>query len=124
MTQYSRLNEELETLQRRWEQISVVPESPRTLMYVIEYSLVSQRKAEVYVNRFLKYLLDPEEPHGMGTEFLRAFLGGLPAECEFQEDTYDLSDVVVDEQVWITEVEDVSEESSGILDLFVEVHKE
>jgi hypothetical protein len=93
-------------------------------MNVIEYSLGNQRKAEVYINRFLKYLLDPEEPHGMGTELLRAFLDSLPAECEFQEDTYDLSDVVVDEQVWVTENEEGTEVSSGIVDLFIEVPNE
>lgn len=124
MTHDQPLREELGVLQRRWEEITAVPESPRTLMSVIEYSLGSQQKAEVYVNRFLNYLLDPEEPHGMGTEFLRAFLDGLPGECEFQEDTYDLSDVVVDEQVWVTEEEEDAEVSSGIVDLFIEVPNE
>lgn len=120
----STVSEELQALQRRWEQLTAVPDSPRTLMNVIEYSLGSQRKAEVYVNRFLRYLLDPDEPHGMRTELLRAFLDGLPAECAFQEDTYDLTDVVVDEQVRVTEEEDGTEVSSGIVDLLVEVPNE
>jgi len=119
------LSEELDTLHRRWEQITAVPDSPRTLMSVIEYSLGSQRKAEVYVNRFLKYFLDPEEPHGMDSELLRAFLEGLPGECGFQEDTYDLSDVVVDEQVRVTQEEkDGTVVSSGIVDLLIEVPNE
>lgn len=93
------LEGDLRTLERRWEQITAAPESPRSLMNVIEYSLGSQRKAEVYVNRLLAYFLDPEEPYGMGTEFLQVVLDGLPAECGFQEDIHDLSDVVVDDQV-------------------------
>ncbi len=124
MSDYQTLSEKLEVLQRRWEQTTAEPESPRTTMDVIEYSLGSQRRAEVYVNRFLKYLLDHEEPHRMGSDLLRAFLDGLPAECEFQEDTYDLSDIAVDEQVWVTEEEDGTEVSSGIVDLLVEVANE
>ncbi|GAA0215786.1 PD-(D/E)XK nuclease family protein [Halobaculum roseum] len=119
------LSEELDTVQHRWEQMTAVPESPRTLMSVIEYSLGTQRKAEVYVNRFLKYLLDPEEPHGMDSDLLRTFLNGLPAECGFQEDTYDLSDIVVDEQARVTqEEEDGTVVSSGIVDLLIEVPNE
>lgn len=124
MTADLTLSEELETLHRRWERITAVPESPRTLMSVIEYSLGSQRKAEVYVNRILKYLLDPEEPHGMGSALLRALLDGLPAECGFQEDTYDLSDVVVDEQVRVTKEEGGTEVTSGVVDLLIEVPNE
>ncbi|WP_458190983.1 hypothetical protein [Haladaptatus sp. NG-WS-4] len=70
-------------------------------MNVIEYGLGKQRRAEVYVNRLLRYLLDSNEPHGMGTDFLRAFLEGLPVECDFQEDLYELSNIEVDEQVSI-----------------------
>ena len=62
----SDLEEELQVLERRWEQLNSLPESPRSLMSVIEYSLGSQRKAEVYVNRLLRYFLDPDEPHGWG----------------------------------------------------------
>jgi hypothetical protein len=118
------LEGDLRTLEQRWEQITAVPESPRSLMNVIEYSLGSQRKAEVYVNRLLAYFLDPEEPHGMGTEFLRAVLNGLPAECGFQEDIHDLSDVVVDDQVRIQMVVDEEVVSTGIVDLVIEVSNE
>jgi hypothetical protein len=98
-------------------------------MDVIEYSLGSQRKAEVYVNRLLAYVLDPDAPHGMGPEFLRAVLDGLPAECAFDEDVHDLSDVVVDDQVRVDQVESDQEEgetvtSSGIVDLVIEVPNE
>jgi hypothetical protein len=118
------LERDLRTLDRRWEQITAVPKSPRSLMNVIEYSLGSQRKAEVYVNRLLAYFLDPEEPHGMGTEFLRAVLDGLPAECGFQEDIHDLSDVVVDDQVRVQTVEDGEAVSTGIVDLVIEMPNE
>lgn len=124
MAPHPALPDELRTLEQRWEHITSVPESPRSLMSVIEYSLGSQRKAEVYVNRLLKYLLDPQEPHGMDVEFLRGFLDGLPAELDFREDIHDLSDVVVGEQVWVTERESGDEVSSGIVDLVVEVPNE
>ena len=125
------LNVELRTLEREWRELTRVPESPRTVMSVIEYSLGQRRKAEEYVNRLLRYFLDPEEPHGMDTAFLRAFLEGLPEECSFDEDTYDLTDVQVTEQVRVeTTDESVSSDddedpgSAGIVDLVVEVPRE
>lgn len=124
MDSNSGLSAELRAFEQKWEGITDVPESPRSLMDVIEYSLGSQKKAEVYVNRLLAYFLDPEEPHGMGSEFLRAFLDGLPAECDFQEDIHDLSSVVVDDQVSVEKVEDGTTTSSGIADLVIEVPNE
>ena len=118
------LEGDLQALERKWERITNVPASPRSMMDIIEYSLGSQKKAEVYVNRLLAYLLDPEEPHGMGAEFLRAVLDELPAECGFQEDVHDLSDVVVDDPVQVSEVVDGATESSGIVDLLIEVPNE
>lgn len=118
------LGADLRAFEQEWEQITAVPETPRSTMDVIEYSLGSQRKAEVYVNWLLKYFLDPDEPHGMGSEFLMAFLEGLPGECEFEEDVHDLSDVEVDDQVRVSEVADDTVVSSGIADLVVEVENE
>jgi hypothetical protein len=116
--------EDLRSLNRKWEEITDVPETPRSVMNVIEHSLGSQRKAEVYTNRLLRYFLDPEEPHGMETEFLKAFLEGLPDECGFDEDTYDLSNVEVDDQVIVSKTveEDGHEEkvSTGEVDLVIE----
>src|SRR6056297_2932954 len=120
----TRLDEELRSLERKWEQITDVPESPRSVMDVIEYSLDTQRKAEEYINRLLRYFLDPEEPHGMDTEFLKAFLEELPTECKFEEDIHDLSDVHVDEQVQVREVTDGTTESTGYADLIIEVPNE
>lgn len=122
------LEEELATLERTWESITAIPEDPRSLMSVIEYGLGKQKRAEVYVNRLMTYLLDPEQPHRMGTDFLAAFLDGLPAECDFDEDTYDLSDVRVNEQVTVREVHETegSDERSspGYLDLLLDVPNE
>ncbi|GGL64518.1 hypothetical protein GCM10009039_23030 [Halocalculus aciditolerans] len=124
MTPTDDFRQELQTLTRRWEQLTAVPDTPRSLMDVIEYSLGSQRKAEVYINRLFAYFLDPDQPHGMDAEFLRAFLDGLPDTCGFEEDTYDLSDVVVDDQVRLTEQVDGNTESSGFVDLSVQVPNE
>lgn len=118
------LHDELQALEQKWEQITSIPDSPRSMMNVIEYSLGSQRKAEVYINRLLKYLLDPEEPHGMGTEFLRATLQGLPAECEFEEDIHDLSDIRVDDQVKLRQVVEEETTSTGLVDLCIEAPNE
>lgn len=118
------LSTELGALERQWKRVTEVPETPRSLLQVIEFSLGSQRKAEEYVNRVLRYLLHPREPHGMEAEFLRAFLDGLPEDCSFQEDTYDLSDVQVDDQVRIVGDVDVdrtdASEKTGYVDLVVE----
>ncbi len=102
MTEIDDLRWESKTFTRRWEQLTAVPETPRSLMNVIEYSLGTQRKAEVYINRLFAYFLDPEQPHRMNSEFLRAFLNGLPDTCGFEDDIHDLSDVVVDDQVRLT----------------------
>ncbi|MWG34545.1 hypothetical protein [Halomarina oriensis] len=66
------LTPRLRALSERWEVITERPGSPRSTMNVVEYGLGKRRRAEVYVNRLLRYLLDPEEPHGMDTEFLDA----------------------------------------------------
>lgn len=113
---------ELRALERRWERLTFAPESPRSLLDIIEYSLDSQRKAEVYVNRLLAYFLDPEEPHGMDSEFLAAFLDGLPV--DLREDLHDLSDVEVNDQVRVSEMMDGETMSSGIADLVIEVPNE
>jgi hypothetical protein len=120
----STLEADLRAFEHKWEQITEVPESPRSLMDVIEYSLGSQKKAEVYVNRLLAYFLDPEEPHGMESEFLKAVLEEVPAKSDFQEDVHDLSDVVVNDQVRVSEKVDGTTESSGIVDLLIEVPNE
>jgi hypothetical protein len=93
-------------------------------MNVIEYSLGSQQKAEVYVNRLFAYFLDPKQPHGMDAEFLRAFLNGLSDSCEFEEDIHGLSNVVVDDQVRLTEQIDGETKSSGFVDIAVQVPNE
>ena len=124
MNETDELRREFETLTRRWEQLTAVPETPRSLMDVIERSLGSQQKAEVYVNRLFAYFLDPDQPHGMNEEFLRAFLDGLPDACGFEEDIHDLSDVVVDDQVRLTERDCGETVSSGFVDLVVQVPNE
>jgi hypothetical protein len=116
--------DELSLLDQKWEQITDTPATPRSVMDVIEYSLGSQRKAEVYTNRLLAYFLDPDQPHGMGSDFLRYFLEGLPATCDFREDIHDLSDVVVEDQVQVSEMEEGEDISSGIADLVVEAGNE
>ncbi|QKG94388.1 PD-(D/E)XK nuclease family protein (plasmid) [Halorubrum salinarum] len=92
-------------------------------MDVIEYGLGEQRRAEVYINRLLRYLLDPTEPHGMDADFLNAFLQGLPDTAEFDEDTLDLSDVRVKEQV-PTEDKSDPDASIGYADLVLDIPNE
>lgn len=123
---YAKLKDDLTTLNQRWERIIQVPETPRTLMGVIEYSLDKQRKAEVYLNRLLRYFLDPDAPHGMGDEFLRTFLENLPQKCDFNEDIHNLSNVRVDDQIPIgkTTERDESSESFGFADLLIEAPNE
>ena len=124
MTETDNLRRELKTFTRRWEQLTAVPKTPRSLMDVIEYSLGTQRKAEVYINRLFAYFLDPEQPHRMNSGFLRVFLNGLPNTCGFEGDIHDLSDVVVDDQVRLTEQVDRETVSSGFVDLAIQVPNE
>ncbi len=124
MTETDNLRRELKTFTRRWEQLTAIPETPRSLMNVIEYSLGTQRKAEVYINRLFAYLLNPEQPHRMNSEFLRAFLNDLPDTCGFEEDIHDLADVAVDDQVRLTKRVDGETVSSGFVDLAVQVPNE
>jgi len=112
--------EDLERLRRKWKGITDVPETPRSVMSVVEHSLGSQRKAEVYTNRLLRYLLDPDEPHGMEDGFLRAFLDALPDEADFDEDRYDLSNVDVDDQVRLQRDADGETVPAGDVDLVIE----
>lgn len=104
------LRTRLRNFARRWDQIDEIPESPRSLLSVIEHSLGRRRKTEVYVNKMLAYYLDPTEPHGLESRFLRAFLEGLSDVCGFEEDTYDLADVQVDDQVQV---------GTGLVDLVI-----
>lgn len=127
MSSNPELSDELELLQRRWNGITDIPAVPRSTMDVIEYGLGKQQRAEVYVNRLLSYLLDPTQPHRMGTDFVAAFLDGLPADCGFEEDTYDLSDVRVNDQVPVwkdPEAKADSNTSPGYVDLVLDVPNE
>jgi len=110
---------DLKRLSRQWKAIIETPEEPRSTMDVIEYGLGNQKRAEVYINRFLHYLLDPENPHGMGEEFLNTFLNELPGKVQFDEDTYDLLNVRVNQQVTVED-----EESTGYADLVLDVPEE
>lgn len=119
--------EELHLLQRKWEGLTDVPERPRSTMDVIEYGLGKQRRAEVYVNRLLCYLLDPNQPHRLESDFLETFLERLPEACGFDEDTFDLSDIRVSQQlpVWADPAHERDDEASpGYLDLLLEVPNE
>lgn len=117
------LGSSLQDLERKWRTITSSPEEPRSTMNVIEYGLGKQRRAEVYVNRLLRYLLDPEEPHGMDDDFLEAFLQGLPESAKFDEGVFDLSDVRVNVQVAI-EDESNEDSSTGYADLVLDIPNE
>lgn len=47
----------LQQLHRRWERITEVPVVPRSTMDVIEFGLGEHRRAEVFLNWVLCYLL-------------------------------------------------------------------
>lgn len=83
-----------------WKELTSSPDPPRSMMNVIEYGLGEMRRGEVYMTRFLRYLMDPSEPHGLETEFLKVFLDGFASRFEFEEPTYDLSNVRVRNEVW------------------------
>lgn len=126
--------DDLSVMERRWERLTTVPKTPHTLLRILNYSVSTQSQAEVFITRVLRYLLDPDRPHGMGDEFLRAFLEGLQyhqqthtaddsAARTFDEDTYDLGGVEVDRQVRLgntTGMGDANIEPTGPVDLVVE----
>lgn len=104
--------EELVELDQAWSAIDDPAPQPRTILQIIEFSLGKQRRAEVYVTRLLAYLLYPQAPHGMGGEFLQAFLRGLPESCGFDEATHDVSDVRVKRQATV-EISDADAVDDG-----------
>lgn len=105
---------ELRYVTEEWERITSSPERPRSLMNVIEYGLGDKRRGEVYVTQFLRYLLDRSEPHGMGEEFLEAFLEGFRTKFAFEEPINDLSNVRVRNEVWIRDRSDPA--TSSVID--------
>lgn len=123
---------ELNTLVSEWEQLTDVPENPSTTLQIIEYSLEKQRKAETYASRILAYFVDPSKPHGLGDEFLTAFLNSFPTEMEFDEDTFELTETRVKTEAPISRTrEDVDEnvkstdtQVRGYIDLFIDVPEE
>jgi hypothetical protein len=121
MTDRADLDQKLDDLRRRWEAITDVPDEPLSTIQVVEYSLGTQKKAEVYVNRLLGYLLDPDAPHGMGKACLEAFLASLPDECAFDEPVHDASNVEVAEQVRVAYGDEVESDRYGEVDLAVQV---
>lgn len=122
------IRQEFERFAQRYSALETVPETPRTLLDVIEHSLGTREKSEVYATRLLRYLLDPCEPHGLDDTLLRQFIEKLPEDCEFEEDKTDLSDVVVETEVQIdqapnpegTEISD----RTGYVDLVVSLPAE
>jgi len=133
MNGMSAIADDLSDMERRWERLSTVPETPHTLLRVLNYSVSAQSQAEVFMTRVLRYFLDPDRPHGMGDEFLRAFLEGLQqhqqtlpdgaAARPFDEDIYDLSGVEVARQVRLgnaAEAEQANIEPTGPVDLVIE----
>lgn len=122
------LEHDLAVLDRTWQELIRVPDPPRTMLNIIEYSLGDRRKAEEYTNRLLRYLLDPTASHGMGAEFLRAVLERLPEACGFDEDTYDVADVHVSDQVRVERAGGngaaADADSPGVVDLVIEVPNE
>jgi hypothetical protein len=125
MTDEAGLQDELQELERTWDQITAIPRTPRSMLHVLEYSLGNQRKAEVYVNRLLRYFLDSDEPHGLEDELLRLFLEKLPTDCGLDEDIYDLSEIHIAEQVPISssdgERTGTDSEAPGYVDLVIAV---
>lgn len=95
------LARQLRDIEERWNQITATPTPPRSLMNVIQYGLGDKKRGEVYVTRLLRYLLDPSEPHGLDTRFLKAFLDEIATNFGFEEPLYDLSDIRVRDEVWI-----------------------
>jgi hypothetical protein len=116
----------LEILTEKWDRFTDVPDIPDTTLQIIEYSLDKQRKAEIYASRILAYFLDPSESHGLSTEFLQTFLSSLPSDVEFEEETFELSDVQVTTEAPVSLEEDHEgeEQVRGYADLFIELPEE
>lgn len=53
----------------RFEALPEITEPPNTTL-----SILREQTGEKYWNRLLRYFLDPDGPHGLGSDFLRAFL--------------------------------------------------
>jgi hypothetical protein len=89
------------SLERLAEEVAALSDDhvPETTLSILEHGLGDQRKLELYVNRLLRYVLDPDAAHGLGTTLLEQFLRALPDACGIDVDTTALTDITVDDQV-------------------------
>lgn len=92
------LSDALSEFQRRFAQLPDVEEPPQTLLHVLR-----RESKETYWNKILSYFLDPTEPHGFGTDFLKRFLSVLEtnSELEFDLGWLDFSETEVESE-WTT----------------------
>ena len=120
----------LKAIKTARNRLTDVPDIPETTLQIIEYSLGSHRKAELYVSRLLAYFLDPSKPHGFDADFLAAFLDAcLDSDAAgVAEDTLELADARVITESPISrrtdEDEDDADQVRGYVDLFIEMPDE
>lgn len=85
----------LNTFATELHAIPEVNELPKTTLEVID-----RRQREDYWNRFLRYFLDPAEPHGFGTDILEGFVEAVTDSGVDDRTDYDVHrDVTVESEV-------------------------
>jgi hypothetical protein len=89
MSDIEALRENMREMSEKLDALPSVDEKPKTALEILE-----RNKRENYWNSLLRYFLDPNEPHGMGTDLLEATLNRVPEE-QFYFDGLELEDANV-----------------------------
>lgn len=89
------VRDDLEAFATELHAVPEVEELPKTTLEVID-----RRQREDYWNRFLRYFLDPSEPHGFGTAVLEEFVETVADRGDHDQANYDVHrDVTVESEV-------------------------
>jgi len=89
MSDIEALRENVREMSEELDALPSVDEKPKTALEIL-----GRNKRENYWNSLLRYFLDPNEPHGIGTDFLEAMLKRVPEE-QFYFDGLELEDANV-----------------------------
>jgi len=87
MGETAEFDEPLREFGSRYQEIPAVDEPPKTTLQILE-----RESKETYWTKFLAYFLDPNEPHGFGSDVLDRFIRSMPT---IDYDRSELSDVSV-----------------------------
>jgi hypothetical protein len=94
MSSESEHGDNLAKLAARLDSLPEVEQPPKTSL-----SIINNSRREIYWNQFLRYFLDPSEPHGLEADLLKQFLRKIEKKQKVEIDTDEFDDVSVEAEV-------------------------